>query len=321
MSKLVSIIIPYHNETLNQLRRVLSSINNQTGIDFTQVEVILIGDGAEAIDGDALFEEFENLDARYYGYEDSLGAGVARQVGMDISSGDYYMFVDADDELQNTQALWSFFNAVKAGDHQVIIARYVEEIRDADGTYQYVTHPEHNWQTVAAKWFNRKYISSLSLTWREDLQFNEDTYFVGLACAMATDISYLDKVVYIWLWHEDAIKRALAGQLDQWVEVNRYLLEKIRDQRPEQLVPRAVAYFADIYLRAQRFPAADQETFQREHAQLVREFASIWPNVSALVGNQIDHLLATEPAYKGLTKASLMAFLVDQIKLLQVAAK
>ncbi|MCO6184477.1 glycosyltransferase [Leuconostoc fallax] len=45
MRKLVSIIIPYYNENESQLAIALSSINNQIGVDFNDVEVILVGDG------------------------------------------------------------------------------------------------------------------------------------------------------------------------------------------------------------------------------------------------------------------------------------
>jgi hypothetical protein len=37
MQKLVSIIIPYKNEEESQLAVVLSSINNQIGVEFNQI--------------------------------------------------------------------------------------------------------------------------------------------------------------------------------------------------------------------------------------------------------------------------------------------
>lgn len=45
VEKLVSIIIPFYRVSQQRLDTVLTSINNQIGIDFQRVEVILVNDG------------------------------------------------------------------------------------------------------------------------------------------------------------------------------------------------------------------------------------------------------------------------------------
>ena len=49
---LLTIIIPQHREKEAQLFRVLTSINNQVGIDLTTVAIKIIGDGGYRISED-----------------------------------------------------------------------------------------------------------------------------------------------------------------------------------------------------------------------------------------------------------------------------
>lgn len=324
MKKLVSIIIPYRDESLGQMRRVLSSVNNQVGISLDLVEVILICDGGTNVNAEHLFDEFDHLEGRFYRYEDSLGPGVARQIGMDMATGKYYMFMDADDQLQYTEALYDFFTAVKNGDHQMIVGRYVEEVRHEDGSFTYREHAQKDWQSSVAKWFNREYLASLSMTWREDLRIYEDCYFVGVCCAAATDIQYLDSAAYLWMWNDQALSRVDDGheywsQLDQWAKANRYMLEKVQAVNPDHVASAVANYFAETYLRMQRYPAADPNAFQIEHEKLLHEFAGFWPKVSTLLSGRIDKMIQTRPEFHGLLKTDLMAYMVKQLDHLQAS--
>lgn len=55
--KLLTIIIPQHREKEAQLFKVLTSINNQVGIDLTTVAIKIIGDGGYRISED-FFDNF-----------------------------------------------------------------------------------------------------------------------------------------------------------------------------------------------------------------------------------------------------------------------
>lgn len=42
-----------------------------------------------------------------------------------------------------------------------------------------------------------------------DLPIYEDTYFVGLACELATDTCFLEEKVYMWLANPNSITRTV----------------------------------------------------------------------------------------------------------------
>lgn len=94
----VSIIIPVYNVE-NYLRQCLDSILNQT---FTDFECILIDDGAIDMSGE-ICDEYSLKDSRFIVIHTSnSGQGGARNKGLDIAKGDYIVFVDSDDFLEES---------------------------------------------------------------------------------------------------------------------------------------------------------------------------------------------------------------------------
>lgn len=320
--KLVSIIIPFYHETVDQLRTVLGSINNQVGIEMDQVEVILVSDGGPTV---AIEQEFPHIryTLRLIHHDENRGAGVARQAGMDVAQGQYYMFVDADDQLQNVNALETFFRTVRLqGDRDVFISKYLEQMVDEDhGGYRYSVHRNDNWTAPVAKWFNRDYINEIGLRWRDDLRVFEDTYFVGLACELATQIYHIEEVTYVWLFNEHSTVRqhdqSFLNQLDMWAHMNHAYLDMIAMQWPAQLLDSFSDYVADIYLRQQRYEARDQAAFEEEHRSLMLAYANLWPIVKPRLRQLINEITDTSPEFKDYTTLQLRDFVKEQDVLYQ----
>ena len=89
-SPLISVIIPVLNGEA-YLAQAIESIRKQT---WPNIEIIIIDDGST--DGTA-----ELVTRRYpdvcYRYQDNAGIGAARNHGIDVTSGEYIAFLDADD--------------------------------------------------------------------------------------------------------------------------------------------------------------------------------------------------------------------------------
>lgn len=92
----VSIIIPVYNGE-KYIEKCLTSIINQS---YTDIEIIIVNDGSTDKTVEIL-EKFKKCDRRieYYSQNNS-GASVARNKGIEISSGKYVAFVDSDDTIQ-----------------------------------------------------------------------------------------------------------------------------------------------------------------------------------------------------------------------------
>jgi len=102
--KTISIVIPYYQETEEKVFPLLSSINNQVGIDFEKIEVILANDAGEMKVSNSFLDLFSNFKTIVVHCVENGGPGLARQKGLDHATGEYVIFCDADDVLQNVAA-------------------------------------------------------------------------------------------------------------------------------------------------------------------------------------------------------------------------
>ncbi|SHL48524.1 glycosyltransferase [Fibrobacter sp. UWEL] len=100
---LVSVIIPVYNAD-KYLDRCLSSIITQT---YTSIEIILIDDGSKD-NSASICDSYAAKDNRITViHKENEGQSVARNIGTDTSTGEYILYVDADDEIpQNAISLF-----------------------------------------------------------------------------------------------------------------------------------------------------------------------------------------------------------------------
>lgn len=91
----ISIIIPVYNIS-TYLDSAIDSVVHQT---YKNIEIILIDDGST--DGSSLIcDEWARKDKRVKCiHQKNAGVSVARNIGFEISTGDYILFADGDDEI------------------------------------------------------------------------------------------------------------------------------------------------------------------------------------------------------------------------------
>ncbi len=94
-SPLISIIVPVYN-TEKYLPQCLNSIINQT---YRNLEIIVVNDGSTD-NSSKILNEFKNKDNRIIVInQQNNGVSKARNIALQISTGEYVMFVDSDDWL------------------------------------------------------------------------------------------------------------------------------------------------------------------------------------------------------------------------------
>ncbi len=289
----VSIIIPFHNEDEYQLVIALASINYQVGIDFNEVEIILVGDGGHQLANLDDFAILNNLNIRYKYFENGGGAGVARQRGMGIATGRYYMFVDADDQFYYDGALLEFFHAVAQGDHEVVVAKYIEQGRNANGSYFYL-HNDPVWSAAYAKWFNSDYVERMDLHWLDDIRIFEDVYFCSMAIELASDVVWINSFVYSWLYNPKSTVRDPAlkfnVQLDQWAKMNKYYLRKIREKAPQKLAFDFGNSVTTLFYWQKKNPGYDPKALDREQKLMLKENADLWDSTQDIMQQRLQVL-------------------------------
>lgn len=211
MSKKVSIVVPCYNlEAL--IGRCLDSLCAQT---YRDLEIIVVDDGS--VDGSMqVLCSYAEKDSRIRPVsQNNGGPSAARNYGMDLATGDYLMFVDGDDYVDNTY-VQHFVEA--AQDCQLVISgqRYVysdgREVSVPEAAFcctreEYVQkHYLHSIKNRTIfgpyiKLYDRQLLERYRLRFDESIAIHEDAIFVMQVLARADRICGIPCTEYCYVQH------------------------------------------------------------------------------------------------------------------------
>ena len=206
----VTVIIPAYN-SVPYVTRCLESVIAQT-LAQERIEIIAVDDGSTDGTGEE-FERFarERVNLRVIHQPNSGGPSRPRNAGLDVATGRYVFFLDADDYL-NTESLERL---VRAGDEHgsdVVLGRQIGEggrraPRSMFTSTQPATDVFHSrawWCMNPMKLFRRELIEELGVRFPEAYHYAEDQPFSGRIYLAARVITILADYDYVFFtWRED----------------------------------------------------------------------------------------------------------------------
>lgn len=206
MHTFLSIVIPRFKETPKDIFPLLSSISNQVGIDFDDLEILVCNDGGGAGElPEQFLENFSNLSIKQINMQENRGPGIARQTGIDNATGQYLMFCDADDILHNVGVLGAMMQEAEKYAPDILATSWLEEVL-VGGEYRYVTHSHENtW--MHGKFLRRQYLLQNNIRHHEQLRVHEDSYLLSLTSAFTNRSRYMDITSYVWKYGPNSITR------------------------------------------------------------------------------------------------------------------
>lgn len=117
MSSKVSIVVPVYNVNSGYMKICIGSILKQT---YKNIEVVLVDDGSTDDSGN-LCDEFARSDFRVMVlHQQNQGVSAARNNGTDVATGEYVMYVDADD-ITSLFMVQEAINAIESTDADLVI--------------------------------------------------------------------------------------------------------------------------------------------------------------------------------------------------------
>ncbi len=115
----ISVIVPIYNIE-KYVRHAVDSIIQQT---YTNLEIILVDDGSTDGSG-AICDEYAAKDSRIKViHQKNGGLSLARNVGIDMATGDFLGFVDGDDYIE-PEMYQRLYDALADNDAQISICRF-----------------------------------------------------------------------------------------------------------------------------------------------------------------------------------------------------
>lgn len=250
---MIDLIIPIYNAK-NTLDLTLMSIKMQTILN--KIKVYLIDDCSED-NYDEIINNYKDMNIIYKKLDKNSGPAVARQVGMDISSSDYIMFIDADDLFYDADSVKKLYSEIEKGFDYVIGITYEEKRKIKI----------MNESDLHGKIYRRNFIEKNKIKFN-NTRFHEDNYFNNLVLACEPLIKKIFDFVYIYVYNEESItniqKEKEFERLEILLSNMRQLLDKSKKRNCNRkiiayLMFIKVKYFNQIYLE---FTKEQKEKFK-----------------------------------------------------------
>lgn len=199
---LISIIVVAYNAE-ETLARCLDSIVGQSLRDF---ELIIVNDGSTD-STQAIIDHYKETDDRILSeYQANSGVGVARQKGLDLASGLYTIFVDADDWIEKDM-MELLYDKASQESSDIVICDFDEE--NELGTFYRKQYPKSENSKVVLeqmlagfhgslcnKLINRSLYIKSGTHFVKGLNFCEDECVVISLLSFGCKVSYVNRALY-----------------------------------------------------------------------------------------------------------------------------
>ena len=218
----ISVIIPVYNVE-KYLNECVDSVLNQT---YRNIEVILVDDGSPDNTPD-ICDEYSKNDKRVNViHKINGGLSSARNAGIDVMTGDYFIFLDSDDYWNDTKFLECIVKEKLVNRPDLLIFGYTTD-KDLINTYERnfeieKTLSSNNKEkclkelisndrlqsTACNKFVNSSLVKEHSITFQTGI-YSEDIDWTAKLIILSKTISYYDDYVYFYRKNETSITHNL----------------------------------------------------------------------------------------------------------------
>lgn len=249
----VSVIIPVYN-CARYIGTTLKSVINQ---DFKDFEIIVIDDGSTDNSLKIINETLKGSGVRYKViHQENGGVSVARNHGIDVSSGDYLVFVDGDDyilpnhlsELYNGISDFSLTQFVKKDGNTLSNPNHFD--------FEYISTDEFIKKELKMEilfnffqlMYRAEIIKGNNIRFTPGVVYGEDTEFALKALIYGDRIHISNEVTYYYIQRSDSAIRTTEFRRFDIVDIFEGLVEYYRIRGKNELanliitsrIPRAI---------------------------------------------------------------------------------
>ena len=207
----ISVIMPVYNAE-KFINEAIDSVLNQT---YKNLEIILVDDGSKDSSG-KICDEYKEKDNRIIViHKENGSSSSARNAGLDIATGKYIMFIDADDfyEKNSCEVL---YNEIKSKDADYVIGNYIhtnyegkkweKPVYDSENFKLSITDYKKSFfvmnSVIWNKIYKREFIENHKLRYILESDIAEDAVFATYCYVHSDKGYYINDVVYNYRQNE-----------------------------------------------------------------------------------------------------------------------
>lgn len=190
---LVSIVVPTYNNTKQDYVELFESINKQSFADESCL--ILINDGStNGVLSTELIDQFLQTSYIYISYPDNKGVGYARQTGLNAVKSQYFLILDADDELEDSETIAQYIEYLETHPDCAAVCSWEKNIMaEQENRENDIVCKNFGMHGMFARETLRQHLSFKSIQYGEDGNFVTTLNMLGLKTHVLPFIGYRRK--------------------------------------------------------------------------------------------------------------------------------
>ena len=179
MQKKLSLLLLYYQESPETAKPMLDSIENQTSINWENIEILICSSSLEAYELDLTnYPNIKSVSKRVKQNTFVSGPGASWRLGILNASGEYLWKINIDDNLYNNLSL---YNALNCLDYYRPLSPDLIHISYINNGTAVITNKSNSWSMAPWAWLmKREFLINNTLLPNEYLATKEDINFFGL---------------------------------------------------------------------------------------------------------------------------------------------
>jgi glycosyltransferase involved in cell wall biosynthesis len=283
--KKLSIVVISYKETAKEVLTTLTNIDSQLGVDWENLEVILVNDAGIPV-AESTFDVLVNYKPKYIKMEINGGPLKAREAGFEASTSEYVMFFDTQDlfpYMINVHLIQSAINEPEKIYDMLYFARIREEKPNPEvEKYVYLYEGGHLCN-FHGKVFNKHFIIDAGIKWldfhttdSEDEFFTRQVFDKAQNSISVSDPTYLYKYCENSITHNGNPKEFYSRIYPNYLKIMSKYLEIVETDTPNLIEDRVDYFFLKSYLFLESEYFAKFPEHAKEAKKVFKEFYQRW---------------------------------------------
>lgn len=292
----LSIIIPVYN-TQDYVDKCIISCLNQD-LESNKFEIIIINDGSTDNSGKIIQKYVDKYSNIKFITKQNEGVSSARNKGISVAKGEYLLFVDSDDSIEQNSLNGIISETEKRKNQLVILNSIIYRNNEAKVMYNFPQELTNKTYTgiklfqkgylrgsVCGVVFKKQFILDNKLKFSEKIVNGEDSLFMSMSSLFTTSISHLNIDFYkvtvreasaSRVWHFDKVKEILNGLIviNDFIKKNALTDEQlaILNIRAYLIISNTMDYFFSIHSLSGYFEL--KNSIKKSHLYPIKPFGA-----------------------------------------------